>query len=84
MIESYKELVPDSGGGSSDLELLRELLVMQLPPERREAYTGSIRDAGVFIKPAPATRVNCFWFASLVISLSTAFLTILPSTLAPA
>lgn len=75
VIESYHDLQPDSG--DSTVLLLQQILVTL---QHNDSYDD--------LKPVPTTlqpftprpsavRVNALWFASLVISISTAFLAIL-------
>lgn len=74
VIESYKELSPDSSDPST--ELLRQLVLIHTPLEKREAVLRLATNTSS-IDQGAAVRINCFWFASLLVSLSTAFLAIL-------
>ncbi|KZT04555.1 uncharacterized protein LAESUDRAFT_761111 [Laetiporus sulphureus 93-53] len=75
VIESYKKL--QTHPGAETVEVLRQILAAIQNNSGAIDTTPSLSASRVF-KPTPsALRVNGFWFASLVISVSTAFLAIL-------
>ncbi|EMD37223.1 hypothetical protein CERSUDRAFT_155772, partial [Gelatoporia subvermispora B] len=74
VIETYPNLEPDDSQSTAQL-LQAILLTLQSNASAASAVASSVGAA--FEAPASAVRINAFWFASLIISVSAAFLAIL-------
>ncbi|KAF9814135.1 hypothetical protein IEO21_05273 [Rhodonia placenta] len=74
VIESYPSLEPDTGDVA--VQLLQQILVT-LQANLTAPPTETIHVDQFFQPESSAVRVNSYWFAALVVSISTAFLTIL-------
>ncbi|OBZ77351.1 hypothetical protein A0H81_02080 [Grifola frondosa] len=75
IIESYKNLSMDSGNAS--VELLQAILVTLQANGSAPSSSFAAPDISHFAPTGSAIRVNIYWFASLIISLSTALIAIL-------
>ncbi|KZT04552.1 uncharacterized protein LAESUDRAFT_761108 [Laetiporus sulphureus 93-53] len=75
VVESYQELQVDTG--SETVEVLQQILGTLQSIQGTVGTSGVSTDVSDFQPTSSAVRVNALWFASLVISLSAAFLAIL-------
>ncbi|PCH35148.1 hypothetical protein WOLCODRAFT_166074 [Wolfiporia cocos MD-104 SS10] len=75
VVESYKNLQPDSGDDA--VQVLQAIYSTLQTNDSVESGGRALLPSSGFTPTSSAIRVNAFWFASLVISISTSFLAIL-------